>query len=91
MKQKRNWGKEIKDLGTLILIVGAISISTIIFTLFSDSPSSYNENKPYIYQFVNDNFVFLFIGGLFSLLIGIIVRSVGKSKEAKYNADNDKK
>lgn len=91
MKQKRNWGKEIKDVGTLILIVGAISISTIIFTLFSDSPSSYNENKPYIYQFVNDNFVFLLIGGLFSLLIGIIVRSIGKSKEAKFNENENNK
>lgn len=89
MKQKRNWGKEIKDVGTLILVVGALFIAIIFIGIFGDTPSSNYENQPFIHQFVNDNIFFLAVGGLFLLLTGIIVRSIGKSKEAKFN-ENEK-
>lgn len=91
MKQQCNWGKKIKDVGTVILIIGVISVVLIPLGIFSSNSTAqtyYQESL--FYRFVNENFPLLLIGGLFLLLIGIIVRSIGKSKEAKNASLEDK-
>lgn len=51
-----------------------------------------NSNQSIIYQIVDRYFVFLVIGGLVMLIVGIVTRSIGKSKELKFNTqDNTKK
>lgn len=79
MNKKRNWGKEIKDVGMLFIIIGVIFLAMILFTFISSNTSSV------LYQIVDKHFVFIIIGGLVSLLFGIIVRSIGRSKEKKFN------
>ena len=84
MKQRRNWGKEIKDVGFLLIIIGIVFLGLIILA-FSSSTDTI------IYQIVDKTFFILIIGGLFSLLFGIIIRSIGKSKEAKFPLSDDRK
>lgn len=79
MKNKRNWGKEIKDVGVLIIIVGIVMLG-IIFFAFNTS-----NTQSILYIIANRHFIFLIIGGLVCVLAGIIVRSIGKSKEIKFN------
>lgn len=76
-KPEKNWGKEIKDLGVLIIIIGAIMVALIFCALFGDGTSM-------LANFVNDHIFFLAVGGGVLLVVGIITRSVGKSKEAKF-------
>ncbi|MGN0585132.1 MAG: hypothetical protein ACI4JD_06735 [Ruminococcus sp.] len=83
MKDKRNWGKEIKNVGILLIVVGAIMLGMILFALASGG------NQSIIYQIVDRHFIFLMFGGLILLLVGIITRSVGKSKELKFNSSNE--
>lgn len=69
-------GKQIKDVGTLFIVIGAVLALAIIFILIAGDSSPLG-------RFVNHNFFFITVGSLVSFLIGIIVRSIGKSKEAK--------
>lgn len=82
-KSKKNWGKEIKDVGILLIVIGVVFLGMILFSMASSSTTSI------IYQIVDKHFIFLIIGGLLSLLFGIIVRSVGKSKETKSVEEKD--
>ena len=72
----RNWGKEIKDVGLLIIIVGVVMLALVLYLFIADSDSA-------LAYLVDKHFFFLVIGGLIALLSGIIVRSIGKSKETK--------
>ena len=83
---KKNLGKEIKDVGVLIIVIGAIMIGLVFYVLFS---SGGNESSV-MFTFLEERFPFLIIFGLVFLLVGIIVRSVGKSKEVKQSSQNDK-
>lgn len=75
-KHKKNWGKEIKDLGVLIIIVGAVMVALILYLFVGDSNSV-------LASLVMDHIFFLAVGGGVLLIVGIIVRSIGKSKETK--------
>lgn len=75
-KHERNWGKEIKDLGVLIIVVGAIMVALILYLFVCDSNSI-------LASLVENHIFFLAVGGGILLIVGIIVRSIGKSKEAK--------
>lgn len=74
---KRNWGKEIKDVGMLIIIIGAIMVVLVLYLFVGDSNSA-------LAYFVDDHILFLAVGGGVLLIVGIITRSIGKSKETKY-------
>ena len=84
MASKRNIGKEIKDIGVLCIVLGIISLILVFYTLFSSA----NPNENGLLYLTNEHFVFLVIFGLVSLLVGIITRSIGKSKEAKFLENN---
>ncbi|MBP3796708.1 MAG: hypothetical protein J6I46_02890 [Ruminococcus sp.] len=77
MNNQSNMGKQIKDLGMLIIIVGAIMAAIIILGLVSG-----NENS-FFYIIMYKHFLFLVVGSLLCFLSGIIVRSIGKTKEQK--------
>jgi len=77
---KRNMGKEIKDVGTLFIVIGCVFALAVIFVFTA------GDSSP-IVRIINNHFIFITVGGLLCFLIGIIVRSIGKSKEAK---DKDK-
>lgn len=69
-------GKQLKDVGTLFLIIGIVCALGVLYVLTAGDTSLLGK-------FVSDNFFFITVGGLIALLIGVIVRSIGKSKEAK--------
>ena len=73
---KRNMGKEIKDVGTLFIVIGAVFALAVIFLLGGGYSSPLGK-------ILEDHFFFLTVGGLFCFLIGIIVRSTGRTKEEK--------
>ncbi|MBR1432675.1 hypothetical protein [Ruminococcus sp.] len=77
---KRNMGKEIKDVGTLFIVIGCVFALAVIFVFGGGDSSPLG-------RIIDDHFIFITVGGLLCFLIGIIVRSIGKSKEAK---DKDK-
>ena len=81
-KPEKNLGKEIKDLGVLIIIVGAVMVA-LIFMMFLGDGNSLLANL------IDDHIFFLAIGGGVLLIVGIIVRSIGKSKEAKFLEKKD--
>lgn len=92
MKQKSGNVKKIKKTGTLIFITGIIFILLIPLGIFSsDSTAQTYYQESLFYRFVNENFPLLLISGLIFLLIGIIIRSIGKSKEAKFSLSDDRK
>ena len=73
---KRNMGKEIKDVGTLFIAIGAFFALAVIYVLtFGDSSG--------IGYIIEKHFLFVTVGGLLCFLIGIIVRSIGRTKEEK--------
>lgn len=73
---KRNMGKEIKDVGTLFIVIGAVFALAVIYVLtFGDSSG--------LGHLIADHFFFVTVGGLLCFLIGIIVRSIGRTKEEK--------
>lgn len=75
---KNNMGKQIKDVGTLLIVIGAIFALAVLYVLtFGDS-----SGLGYI---IEKHFIFVTVGGLLCFLFGIIVRSIGKSKEAQAN------
>lgn len=82
-KSKRNWGKEIKDLGVLIIIIGTVMVLGVLY-LFIDGSSE-------LAKMLDDHILFLSVGGGIALIIGIIVRSIGRSKEQKFREDNEDK
>ena len=55
-------------------------LGLVLFALFSGGG---NESSA-IFQLVDNNFVFLVIGGLILSLVGVIVRSIGRSKADKF-------
>ena len=73
-KPKKNWGKEIKDLGVLLIIVGAVMVALIFFMFTGDGTSL-------LASLIGDHILFLSVGGGVLLIAGIITRSIGKSKE----------
>jgi flagellar motor component MotA len=73
---KSNMGKQIKDVGTFLIVIGVVFALAIVFVLFAGDSSPLG-------QFVNHNFFFITVGGLLCFLIGIIVRSIGRTKEEK--------
>ena len=75
---KSNMGKQIKDVGSFFLVVGAILAMAVLFIFVAGDSSLLG-------RFINDKFFFITVGGLLCFLIGIIVRSIGKAKEAKEN------
>ncbi len=75
---KSNMGKQIKDVGSLFLVVGVILAMAVLFIFVAGDSSPLG-------RFINDKFFFITVGGLLCFLIGIIVRSIGKTKEAKEN------
>lgn len=74
----KNWGKEIKDVGVLIIIIGAVMVACILYLFVGDSNSV-------LASIVDDHIFFLAVGGGLALVVGIIMRSIGKSKEEKFN------
>ena len=75
---KSNMGKQIKDVGSLFFFVCAILAMAVLFIFVAGDSSPLG-------RFINDKFFFITVGGLLCFLIGIIVRSIGKTKEAKEN------
>jgi len=73
---KRNMGKEIKDVGTLFIVIGAVFALAVIYIFTAGDSSALG-------RFINHNFLFITVGGLLCFLIGIIVRSIGRTKEEK--------
>ena len=69
-------GKEIKDVGTLFIVIGAVFAFAVIF-MFGGGYST-----P-LGSIIDDHFIFITVGGLLCFLIGIIVRSTGRTKEEK--------
>lgn len=85
MKQKRNMGKEVKDVGVLLIVIGCIMLAIIVFGLASSNTTSF------IGEIIDEHSIFLVVGGLISALLGIVIRSIGRTKELKFNAENANK
>lgn len=73
-------GKDMKQIGIGSIVFGAILLLITFAGMFSNNGSS---EKSTLVQFVESRFPFLIIFGLLLLLVGIILRSVGKTKETK--------
>ena len=78
-KDKPN-GKDMKQVGIAMLIFGIALLGITFAGMFSDTSSALS-------QFVNNRFVFIVVFGLVFLVLGIILRSVGKSKEEKSKSE----
>lgn len=66
-----------KEVGIAMLICGIVLLVITFAGMFS------SDTESTLYQFVNDRFFFTIVFGLLFLVIGIILRSIGKSKESK--------
>jgi amino acid transporter len=75
-------GRDMKQVGIAMLISGIGLLAITFGGMFSSDPQST------LAQFVDDRLIFLIIFGLVFLLLGIIFRSVGKSKTKKLSKDN---
>lgn len=73
---KRNMGKQIKDVGTLLIVIGVVFALAVVFMFVGGDSSPLG-------RIINDHFLFITVGGLLCFLIGIIVRSIGRTKEEK--------
>lgn len=80
MSNPNNMGKQIKDLGTLIIVIGIIMTVMVILGIMNDGDS----NSVFFIIFANHLFIMV-VGSLFCYLLGIIIRSIGKHKEYKEN------
>ena len=78
----RNWGKEIKDVGVLVIIVSIVVLILAIYTLFGG-----NEIASAMF---GNSFFGMIISGLIGIVTGIVLRSFGKSKMAKDGATEQK-
>lgn len=72
-------GKNVKQSGIALLILGVIMLLATLGGMFSSGGDSF------LYKLVDRSFVPLLIFGCLYLLFGIIFRSVGKSIEIKNN------
>lgn len=70
-------GKDMKQVGIAMLICGIALLGITFAGMFS------SDTQSTLYQFVNERFFFTVVFGLVFLVAGIILRSVGKSKELK--------
>ena len=77
MYNKNNMGKQVKDLGVLLIIVGIVMLGIILIGAQSQPNTAF-------YVIADRGFIVLLLGGLLSLLFGVIIRSIGRSKELKY-------
>ncbi|MCM1508109.1 MAG: hypothetical protein NC177_13400 [Ruminococcus flavefaciens] len=68
-------GKDMKQIGVAMLIFGVALLGIMFAGMFS------SDQQSVLSQFVNDRFFFMVVFGLVFLVLGIILRSVGKSKE----------
>ncbi len=68
----KNIGKQIKDIGVLLIVVGAGSLLLALFPMIS------SDTQSPLYILTDRYFVWLVIGGLVSILAGIITRSIVK-------------
>lgn len=73
-KNKEN-GKDMKQIGISMLIFGVALLGIMFAGMFS------SDQQSVLAQFVNDRFFFMVVFGLVFLVMGIIFRSIGKSKE----------
>lgn len=67
----KNMGKQIKDVGVLLIVVGIGSLLLALFPLFSS-----NMQSP-LYMIADRYFIVLLISGLVSALLGIILKEIG--------------
>lgn len=79
----KNIGKQIKDFGVLLIVVGVASLLLALFPLIS------SDTQSLLYMIADRYFVWLLIGGLVEMLVGIITRSIGKGK-SKNKRDKQK-
>jgi len=70
-------GKGIQQVGITMLVFGIALLGIMLAGMFS------SDSQSVLSQFVNDRFFFIVVFGLAFLLSGIIIRSIGKSKETK--------
>lgn len=70
-------GSDMKQIGIAMFIFGVALLGITFAGMFS------NDTQSTLYNFVNDRFFFTVVFGLAFLLLGIILRSIGKSKETK--------
>lgn len=75
--KEKSDGKDMKEVGIAMLICGIVLLVITFAGMFS------SDTESTLYQFVNDHFFFTIVFGLLFLVIGIILRSIGKSKESK--------
>ncbi|MCM1316456.1 MAG: hypothetical protein NC040_10045 [Muribaculaceae bacterium] len=68
-------GKDMKQIGISMLIFGVALLGIMFAGMFS------SDQQSVLAQFVNDRFFFMVVFGLVFLVMGIIFRSIGKSKE----------
>ena len=64
-----------KQIGISMLIFGVALLGIMFAGMFS------SDQQSVLAQFVNDRFFFMVVFGLVFLVMGIIFRSIGKSKE----------
>ncbi|WP_295084656.1 hypothetical protein [Ruminococcus sp.] len=74
----KNAGKQIKDVGTLLIVIGAVFALAVIYVL------TFGDSSPLGY-IIEKHFIFVTVGGLLCFLFGIIVRSKGRTKEEQAN------
>ncbi len=71
----KNMGKQIKDLGVLLIVVGIGSLLLALFPMIS------SDTQSPLYIIADRYFVWLLIGGLIEVLVGIVTRSIGKRRD----------
>lgn len=69
-------GKDMKQIGVAMLIFGVALLGIMFAGMFS------SDQQSVLSQFVNDRFFFMVVFGLVFLVLGIVFRSIGKSKES---------
>lgn len=70
-------GADMKQIGIAMIIFGVSLLVITLCGMFSSNTQSI------LYNFVNERFFFIVVFGFLFLLLGIIFRSIGKSKETK--------
>ena len=73
----KNIGKQIKDLGVMLIAIGVVSLLLALFPLIS------SDTLSTLYTIADRYFVWLLIGGLVEVMVGIITRSISKRKVAR--------
>lgn len=81
-EQKRNWGKELKDVGMLVILVSAVVLVLAIYSFFGG-----NEVATLMF---GKSFLPMVILGLVGIVAGMVIRNIGKSKMEKAETNNQK-